>query len=309
MPEQQPLRESARRFYRSYRNGRIRVGHSLLKRFIGLGLAQEQEVRLRSGLALRLDLSKPNQAGIYWYDGDADAALYWAIRELVPIGGLFVDCGANCGLMGLLAAQYRGARVLFIEPHPRLAKSIETNIRMNHFESRAAVIQMAMSDSSGEFPFYENPTGDDGTHSLHADWGEGEKRLLGNIRCGTLKELVASRGITQIDFLKSDTEGNDLSVLQGLGDCLQPGFTRVIYVEMTRNGEAMARLLAERGYTGFTSITKRGRELAQLQQRYEQGGVVSFFRPLAAGSIGWHNALWCGAGSPTAAYLQKLCAS
>src|ERR1017187_354069 len=111
------LTESARRFYRSYRSGKIRIGHSLVKGFLGLWLGREQDVCLRSGLKLRLDLSKKNQAGIFWYDGDADVPLVWAIRELVPVGGVFIDCGANCGLMGLLACQYRHAQVVFIEPH------------------------------------------------------------------------------------------------------------------------------------------------------------------------------------------------
>jgi hypothetical protein len=127
MAGKQSLTESARRFYRTYRGGRLRVGHSLLKRFLGLWLGLEQEIWLRSGLKLRLDLSKKNQAGIFWYDGDAEVALSWAIRELVPVGGVFIDCGANCGLMGLLACQCRQAQVIFIEPHPRLARSIEAN--------------------------------------------------------------------------------------------------------------------------------------------------------------------------------------
>ena len=104
-----------------------KIGHSLFKRFLGLWLGREQEICLRSGLKLRLDLSKKAQAGIFWYDGDADVALSWAIRELVPVGGVFIDCGANCGLMGLLACQCRQAQVIFIEPHPRLARSIEAN--------------------------------------------------------------------------------------------------------------------------------------------------------------------------------------
>jgi len=175
----QSLTESARRFYRTYRGGRLRVGHSLLKRFLGLWLGPEQEICLRSGLKLRLDLSKKAQAGIFWYDGDADVAFSWAIRELVPVGGVFIDCGANCGLMGLLACQCRQAQVIFIEPHPRLARSIETNIRLNQFESLAQLIEAAASDAGGEVTFYENPAGDDGTHSIHKDWGRGEKRVFG----------------------------------------------------------------------------------------------------------------------------------
>src|SRR5437870_3706571 len=135
------MSEFIRHAFRAYRNGPMTLGHSLIRGSLNRLLKVEQDVQLRSGLKLRLDMSKGNQNGIFWEDGDAEVQLYWAIRELLPLGGLFVDCGANCGLMGLLARQYRGARVIFIEPHPRLARSIETNIRLNNFASCSKLIQ------------------------------------------------------------------------------------------------------------------------------------------------------------------------
>ena len=280
----------------------------MLKDFLGLWLGREQEVCLRSGLKLQLDLSKKNQAGIFWYDGDADLALSWAIRELVPVGGVFIDCGANCGLMGLQACQCRQARVILIEPHPRLARSIETNIRLNRFEQRAELIEAAASDTSGEVTFYENPTGDDGTHSIHEDWAAGEKRVLGKVRCETLKGIVERRQLPQVDFLKSDTEGNDFAVLQGLGEYLRPSFTRLIYVEMARGRESICTLMASRGYVGFATIPRRGRELVRLQRISDQGGQACFFRPLSGSGAG-HNALWCGKDSAVASFLDALSAT
>lgn len=298
--------ESARRFHRAYRSGSIRIGHSLVKGFLGLWLGREQEVCLRSGLKLRLDLSKKNQAGIFWYDGDADVALAWAIRELVPVGGVFIDCGANCGLMGLLACQYRQARVVFIEPHPRLARSIAANIRLNQFEARAELIEAAASDASGEVTFYEDPTGDDGTHSIHVDWGAGEKRVLGKVRCETLKEIIQRKQLLHIDFLKVDAEGNDLAVLRGLGEYLQPSFTRLLYVEMARDRESICALLASCGYAGFASAPRKGRELVRLQRISDRGGRVCFFQPMGSGLGSGQNALWCGKDSDVAAYLKAL---
>jgi len=297
--------EFARRFYRTYRRGRIRVGHSALRKFLNLWLRRDQEVCLRSGVKLKLDLSKGNQAGIFWYDGDADVELTWAIRELVPVGGVFVDCGANCGLMGLLAAQYRHARTIFIEPHPRLARTIETNIRLNHFESRAELIEAAVSDSSGEVIFYEDLAGDDGTHSIHADWQE-KKRELGKVRCRTLKEIIGERRLPQIDFLKIDTEGSDLEVLQGLAEYRCPAFTKLVYVEMTRNSESIRKLMVNSGYVGFKTLDMRGRELARRFRTYESGGQVCFFQPLKSASDCGPNALWCGKESSAAALLRNL---
>ena len=160
-----------RRFFRTYRNGPVRIGHSFIRRMLDPIIGRNQEIQLRSGLKLFLDMSKGNQNAIFWHDGDVDIHQYSAIRELVPLGGLFVDCGANCGLMGLLARQYRQADVIFFEPHPRLAESIRTNIRLNGFSDGCEVVEAAVSDAVGEITFYENSLSD-GSHSVHQGLGQ-----------------------------------------------------------------------------------------------------------------------------------------
>jgi FkbM family methyltransferase len=299
--------ELARRFYRKYRNGNIRVGYLLIRRSLERVIAKRQVIQLRSGLKMDLDLTKGNQSGIFWEDGDAEVPLTWAIRELVPVGGTFVDCGANCGLMGLLAAQYRGARVVFIEPHPRLARTVAANIELNRFQDRAELVEAAASNQPGEVLFYENPIAD-GSHSIHADW-EGEKRILGKVRCETLKDIVERQKLAQIDFLKIDAEGNDLAVLQGLGECLRPAFTKQVYVETSRDGAEICRLLAGRGYAGFNAVEKRGRVLARMLGRFENGGRVSFFQPMGEELKFGANTFWCEKDSPVARYLKELDAS
>ncbi len=268
----------------------------------------QQEVRLRSGLKMALDLSRGNQRGIFWDDGDSEVHLYWAIRELVPLGGTFLDCGANCGLMGLLARQYRRARVIFFEPHPRLARTVETNIRLNGFSAECEVVEAAVSDASGEVPFYEHSRAD-GSHSIHQDWAQelnGEMRAVGKVRCLALRDVVEAKKLARIDFLKIDTEGNDYAVLKGLAEYLDPSFTSIVYMEMSRDRESIRDLMQSRGYTGFVFALKRRRETRRAQERYEQGGQVRFFKPLLPGGAEEDMALWCGSQSAAAAYLKGL---
>jgi FkbM family methyltransferase len=256
---------------------------------------------------MALDLSKGNQAGIFWEDGDVEVGLYWAIRELVPLEGIFVDCGANCGLMGLLARQYRRARVIFLEPHPRLAKSIAANIRLNNFTDSCELIEAAVSDTSGTVTFYENSVAD-GSHSVHQDWATdlGEMRSLGQVRCITLQEIIEAKKPPKIHFLKIDAEGNDFAVLKGLGRYLHPAFTEVLYVEMSREIRAITDLLQARGYIGFTAAVETRHDRTRLQQHYEQGGQAGFFQPLNPGALERGDALWCGQDSSAARYLNDL---
>jgi len=294
----------ARRFYRAYRNGPVTFGHGLLKRTLGLPLRSRQRIRLRSGLRMDLDLSKDNQETIFWQDGDVEVQLYWAIRELLPMGGVFVDCGANCGLMGLQARQYRCASVIFFEPHPRLARSIETNIHLNHFESTCELVPAAVSDRGGEVSFYENVRLD-GSHSLHRGSGSGMVDL-GKVRCVTLEGVFREKGLTGVDFLKIDTEGNDLAVLKGLGPLLRPSFVRAIYVEMSHDRDAIAKMLAAQSYAGFGKIGRSRRQTAGLRKRFERGERVCFYKPLQEGDYSQGEVLWCGKGSAMERCLNEL---
>jgi FkbM family methyltransferase len=298
----------ARRLFQGYRSGPITLGHSLLRRALAAGLATRQEVRLRSGLRLQLDLSKGSQSTIFWLDGNIEVQLYWAIRELLPLGGVFVDCGANCGLMGLLARQYRQARVLFVEPHPRLAKTIEANIQLNGFTETCQLAQCAVSDQDGEVDFYENLSRD-GAHSIHKDWAGG-MREFGKVKCATLAGLLAEHALTKVHFLKVDTEGNDLAVLRGAGSWLRPQAIELIYVEMSRDRELIRALLEANGYVGFVNTLKNQREVAKRRKDYERGGRACFFTPLRAGpdrdQQQQGEVLWCPKGSEVEACLREL---
>lgn len=295
-----------RRGFQAYRNGPIRIGHSFIRRLFDPILNTKQEIQLRSGLKLRLDMSKGNQNAIFWHDGNVDILQCWAIRELVPVGGLFVDCGANCGLMGLLARQYHLAKVIFIEPLPRLAKSIATNIQLNGFASSCELIEAAISNQSGEITFYEDSK-NDGSHAIQPDSGREKDYIpLDKVRCLSLREIIEARALKKIHFLKIDTEGNDYAVLQGMGRYLAPSVTKIVYVEMTRDQRMICDLMRSRGYTAFAKKNLARRQIVQLQRLYERGARVAFFEPLNEALSHSGDVLWCGENSPVASYLNEL---
>jgi FkbM family methyltransferase len=304
MTMQSSSSKRARQFYQAYRHGPLRIGHSLIRRFFESCLARHQVIQLRSGLKLDLDLSKGNQSAIFWSDGDVDLHLYWAIRELLPLGGWFVDCGANCGLMGLLARQYRSARVVFIEPHPRLASSIRANIAINDFAADCELIEAAVSDASGEVAFYEDPR-NDGSHSVHGDWGD-KMKIIGKVSCLKLSEILQTRSLQRIHFLKVDTEGNDWNALKSLDKYLRPEQVEVVYAEMTKDRAAATELMRSRGYIGFAATGGGRREIFRQKRLYEAGGQVCFYEPLNEKLHRLGDVLWCGEASTTAQHLRKL---
>lgn len=299
--------ELLRRSYRVYRDSRLCVGHGAVRRLFRGLIARHQLITLGNGLRLELDLDREVQSSIFWFDGRLEPQLEWVIRELLPVGGTCVDCGANCGLIGLLALRLRRAHVVMIEPHPRLAASIRRNLELNGWQGTAEVIEMAASDACGSATLFENSR-KDGSHSLLSDWEEGNlRRREIVVRSGSLESVLDGRpGFSQVDLLKIDTEGHDFAVLRGLGKWLEPGRVRVIYTELGREREDAALLLGRAGYQGFAYRPLGRKPMDRLMKRWRAGVPVGLFLPITAGRLPEVETLWVASGSAAARYLEEL---
>ncbi len=290
---------TARTLVRSYLNRRVQLGRNTLQEFFTRSLAARQTVEIVPGLRLALDLTKSNQRTLFWFHELAEPSLQWTIRNLLPLGGTMVDCGANAGLMGLLALHYRSARVLFIEAHPRLQETVEENIRLNGFGDRATMLRWAASDAEGEAQFYLNET-HDGLHSLAVQTGQSVK-----VRTRRLETLFTEGIVERIDFLKVDTEGHDFAVLTGLGEHLSPARVPRVYVETGAALEPIAALMHARGYEGFSALRHPLDELWSRRRAEADGAQPRHFEPLGDRA---KNVLWLPADSPETKHLHQLAA-
>ena len=256
---------------------------------------------------MQVDLHSAVQSTVYWYDGDMEPQLSWALEELLPLGGTFVDCGANCGYVGLEARLKKLARVLLIEPHPELARTIERNIELNGWGDSCTLIQAAASDHEGTANLYTCNVYD-GSHSLLADWWPHRDQLKPvAVRVITLASLLDAHALFEkVTFLKVDTEGNDVAVLKGLGAWLDPARVGVIYAEMNRDREEGCRLLEESGYSGFGFRPHRSaKALRNSVRKFGDGAATTLFLPLNR-CPGAGETLWVGKGTVEEAYLLQL---
>lgn len=282
---------TAKKIIRAFTTIQLRAGRSKLKKVLNRLISDRQvEATLEPGLKLGLDLDKGLQNFFFWFPEEYEPALQWSIRNLLPLGGSFMDCGSNTGLFGLYAVHRRMARSFFIEPHPRLAGEIRQNIARNGFGDYCVLHELAASSKPGSMKleiFEGKERMSDGVHRIIQDGGETPGLKTVEVRVSTLKELMQQNGLEKLDFLKVDVEGHDLEALIGLDDYLDPRRITCLYVESAETYD----LIRSRGYTPFQTRKIYIDELTRFKKQHN--GIRYFERAQASSE----NILWAAPGS------------
>ena len=171
--------------------------------------------------------------GRSWQRAELDAAIALAqAHDRLPAGGVFVDVGANIGIMtiyAMLSGQFDCA--VAIEPDPRNLDVLRRNLAVNGLSEKVSVIEAAASSSRGEMILHRDAK-NLGAHSLEPGYvmTPGEAR---SVRVDTLDNLVANAGLASaaVTFVKIDVEGHEQEVVRGMAKLLRTG--PVVMVEAT----------------------------------------------------------------------------
>lgn len=196
------------------------------------------------------------------------------LRQLVsglPVGGVFIDVGANIGYFSILAAHAVGndGLVVALEPARREYRRLLHHIAINNANG-VVTLNCACSDRVG--------LGRLEVHNIHT----GLHRLVatdtddGTVQATVVVPLdVLIPGIINtrtIDLLKIDVEGCELEVLKGCRQLLSEHRIREVFVEVTdvflrRRGHSrhdLYRWMASHGY----EAVKGERELYQYDELF-----------------------------------------
>jgi FkbM family methyltransferase len=177
------------------------------------------------------------------------------------------DVGANIGLFSLFCKMKNPTTQVFaFEPieatYDVLCKNIESHRATGIYTFNYAV--GSRDEAASTMTYYPNLAGNSTRHPddkiplkklLTETLGEGQADYImraeqvNNVRMRTLSSVISEHGITAIDLLKVDTEGDELAVLQGIDDTHFP-IIRQIAAEV--HGEPMlaqvTSLLDSKGY-------------------------------------------------------------
>lgn len=155
-------------------------------------------------------------------------------KSILKEGMNVIDVGACIGYHTILASKLVGGngKVWAIEPEPHNFRDLQGNIVLNHLTNVIAT-EKAISDKNGKAKLFISKESS-GNHSLFAlPPFTGNKNHYIEIETIKLDDLIDGQ---KIDFIKTDTEGNEVAVLSGARQILKANKNLVLVTEFLRFG-------------------------------------------------------------------------
>jgi FkbM family methyltransferase len=186
------------------------------------------------------------------------------LRAHTPIGGVFVDVGANVGTYAMALARHVGAsgKVIAIEPHPITHARLAFNRAASDF-SQVQPVAAAAGPSDGELMIETDGDNLGASHIVSGD-RPGNAIKVPSLR---LQRILGDAGAARVDALKIDVEGFEDRVLTGFfKQAPQSLWPRAVVIEhLSRNewrddciADMRARGYAETGRTRSNTMLVRG---------------------------------------------------
>lgn len=155
--------------------------------------------------------------------------------------GVFVDVGANIGLMTLYAMlSGRFERGIAIEPDPWNREILNRNLDANDLSDRVTVVAKAVSDADGALVLYRD-TKNFGAHSLEPGFVMSPDREAERVAVERLDAILAEAGVApgDVGFVKVDVEGHEFRALAGMPDLLAARPPLMIEVTFDAGGSGL----------------------------------------------------------------------
>lgn len=166
-------------------------------------------------------------------EGSYEADLEHICDMVLPADGLFIDIGANIGLISLpLIKRKEHAKAILFEPSPVANRQLNKNIISNELIDRAVAYNYALSNqNSDSVRFAVNDYDDSSLDGLvFTERTEGYKTI--EVRQRKLDDVIKEVSVERIDVIKIDCEGAELLVLQGAVECIAQ-FKPIVFMECT----------------------------------------------------------------------------
>ncbi len=147
--------------------------------------------------------------------------------EYVKEDSIVIDVGANLGIFSVFVSQYcPKGHVYAFEPVPSLINLLEGFRRVSG-TSNLEIVERALGDevTSQEIIVYDDSAGvstlSEAEHASRVEKGLVSGFRKEQVQITTLDTFVEERGLDRVDFVKIDTEGYELKILEGAAETIR----------------------------------------------------------------------------------------
>ncbi|MDD3150254.1 MAG: FkbM family methyltransferase [Candidatus Gastranaerophilales bacterium] len=165
-----------------------------------------------------------------FYTGTYEPGILDVMKKTLYPGDIFIDAGANIGLMSIHAAKLVGenGKVLSFEPEPNTLKILNKNIAINNLKN-ISVYNCGLGSIEESQIIYDAICKNRGMASLmqSSEVKSGGTQII--VR--KLDDILAENNLEKVKFLKIDVEGWELEVLKGAKNLLASENAPIICIE------------------------------------------------------------------------------
>ena len=192
--------------------------------------------------------------GIYFRSFEKNEIILF--QNIIKPGMIIIDAGANIGLYTLIASKLVGinGKVLAFEPSKETFQRLKNNIELNSFKNIIA-INTGLGNKVNEKQFLRQDLGnlDAERYLLPSNIpfivnleNKSNLNIEEEILLETIDNVCQINRISNVDFMKIDTEGYEYYILQGCKEVLKKNPKLVILMECTALGTARASTTQEK---------------------------------------------------------------
>ena len=174
------------------------------------------------------------------------------LRARTPIGGVFVDVGANVGTYAMVLARHVGAsgKVIAIEPHPVTHARLAFNNSASGY-TQVTLVAAAAAATDGELMI---ETDGDNLGASHIVTGDVSSKAI-RVPSLRLQRILADAGVTRVDALKIDIEGfEDRALMPFFREAPPTLWPRAVVIEHLSKNEWLADCIADMRARGYAEI-------------------------------------------------------
>src|SRR4030095_11775361 len=179
------------------------------------------------------------------------------INKNVSTGMTVIDIGAHIGLFSVVLSKKAGdaGKVFAFEPTPATFNILTKTIQINNAAGIITPVKKAVADRTGKATFFISNSLASVSNSL-ADIERGpEKTVKVDVDLTSVDEFVQEHDLGQVDLIKIDAEGAELSVLKGASETIEKFHPKMILgvhpasvKEMSHSLEEIWDFIALRNY-------------------------------------------------------------